>query len=252
MQQNQEKFVINIDAERLICVLHKNNKDDGANTCVVCCHGMLASKDGPKYIKLGEVLSDQNIDMVRFDFRGCGESDGRLQHSNITKRLEDLEAVLDFFIDEYGFKKFGLFGSSMGAFISYVKASIDKDNHIKSMVSLASPFSMIELFEKHKVDDSHFEVDGIIFGEEFLTDMNNHGSLSQEILGKVKCPVYLFHGDNDRLVPVEHAHNIFRYLNTKKEIKIINGGDHIFSRQNHIKDIIKITSAWFCKYLTGD
>jgi pimeloyl-ACP methyl ester carboxylesterase len=200
-----------------------------------------------KYITLGEMLSSRGLPVFRFDFRGCGESSGRLINSHVTNRMKDLEAVIDFLSNDFKFENFGLFGSSMGAFISYTKAS--NDPRIKVLTSLASPYSMLELFERHKIDDEHFEVDGVVFGSEFVSDMKKNGTLSSDILRRIKCPVYMFHGDIDGLVPLEHAYKIHDHLKTEKYLKIINGGDHIFSDPFHLGRVLKISTDWIEKQL---
>jgi pimeloyl-ACP methyl ester carboxylesterase len=243
----QKPLKIDIDGEKLVGVIHDNQSNAESYSCVISCHGLLANKDSMKYITLGEMLSYHGLPVFRFDFRGCGESSGKLQDSHVTSRMKDLESVIDFLSSKFNFKYFGLFGSSMGAFISYMKASTDP--RIKVLTSLASPYSMLDLFEKHKIDDEHFEVDGVVFGKEFVLDMKNNGSLSPDILNRIKCPVYMFHGDFDGLVPVDHAYKIYDNLKTEKNLKIINGGDHIFSNPFHLGRILKISTEWMQKYL---
>jgi pimeloyl-ACP methyl ester carboxylesterase len=246
---NQKHLKIELASEELVGVFHKNIGEGKPSSCVISCHGLLANKDSMKYITLGEMLSKRGLPVFRFDFRGCGESSGRLRDSHVTNRMKDLDTVIDFLTSKYNFKTFGLFGSSMGAFISYMKAS--NDPRIKVMISLASPYSMFDLFEKHKVDDEHFEVDGVIFGSEFVSDLKSNGTLSSDILNRIECPVYMFHGDYDWLVPVDHAHKIYKYLKTEKNLKIIEGGDHIFSNPFHLGRILKISTEWIQQYLNS-
>jgi pimeloyl-ACP methyl ester carboxylesterase len=242
------QFELELQGEHIVGVLH----DVSATTrkCIISCHGLLASKDSNKYITLGRTLSSQGIPVARFDFRGCGESTGQLSESHVTNRLKDLDLVIEYLKKEHNYSNFGLFGSSMGGFISFLKAS--SYPQIKVMVSLSSPYSMNELFETHKIDESHFEIDSIIFGEKFVNDMLKNGSLNTEILTNIRCPVHIFQGDSDGLVPVEHAKKIYNGLSSVKEIKIIPGGDHVFSQQSHLNEIITISSEWFRKYITGN
>lgn len=240
-----EKIEVKVGQERIIGIYHPGN--EGQNVCVITCHGLLASKDGPKYHLLARELNTHGYSCVRFDFRGCGESEGNLKKSHITNRLEDLEAVVDYVIQELGYKRIGLFGSSMGGYVSFLKAS--SDQRIKALVSLASPFSMAELFNARSLDDESYEVDGIAFGGEFLSDVRANGTLKKNALGDLKCPTLIFHGTLDLLVPVEHARRLFESLNTEKMLEIIPGGDHIFSNPLHLTQIISASSEWFQKYL---
>ena len=44
--------------------------------CVVACHGLGASKDSDKYLRLGEECVRVGWALARFDFRCSGESEG--------------------------------------------------------------------------------------------------------------------------------------------------------------------------------
>ena len=243
-----EKVFIDVEGEKIVGVLHKG--DDNLDACVISCHGLLASKDSVKYITLAEKLNKIGISSFRFDFRGCGESDGKLIDSHISNRTKDLKAVIEYVTDELGFKSLGLFGSSMGGFVSFIQASID--SRIKAFVSLSSPYSMAELFEAHGFNNDYYVIDGVVFGSEFIKDIKRNGDLTPEILGKIQCPVYIFHGSFDFLVPTEHANRLFENITAEKKLKIINGGDHIFSHPYHLVEIIETSKKWYEKYLLGD
>ena len=55
---------------------------------MIASHGLLASKDSEKYIALGERLSKEGIAMLRFDFRGIGESEGRIEDDTVSRRID--------------------------------------------------------------------------------------------------------------------------------------------------------------------
>ena len=257
-----ERIEIKVGQEKIIGVLHQvddTDLDTGAIAsinlsagacackCVISCHGLLASKDSIKYIMLAEELNKLGISSLRFDFRGCGESDGRLTDSHISNRSEDLNAVVEHAINELGFSDLGLFGSSMGGYLSFLEAS--HDTQVKALVSLSSPYSMVELFNARGIERSRYEIDGVVFDGKFISDVRTHGVLGDEILNNIKCPVLIIHGDIDWLVPANHARRLFAAINTEKKLVIVRGGDHIFSFPNHLTQVIKMSLDWFGKYL---
>jgi pimeloyl-ACP methyl ester carboxylesterase len=241
-----KRFSVTIDEQKIIGILEKPETGSVQNACVISCHGLLASKDSPKYFYLAKELNKNGISSIRFDFRGCGESDGSIGMSHISNRIVDLDAILDYAINELGFKRFGLFGSSMGGFVSLLKAS--SEERIKIVVSLASPFAMSELFFAD-LNDEMYEIDGVVFGSEFLDDIKNQGTLDPELLQKITCPVRIFHGNADGLVPANHAQRIFDNITSEKKLTIIPGGDHIFSFPSHIFEIIRDSTEWYNRYL---
>jgi pimeloyl-ACP methyl ester carboxylesterase len=242
-----EKVFIDSEGEQIVGVFHEGDED--LDACVISCHGLLATKDSVKYITLAEKLNKIGIPSFRFDFRGCGESEGKLINSHITNRTKDLKGVIEYVSHELGYKKLGLFGSSMGGFISFIQASTD--TKIKAFVSLSSPYSMAELFEAHGFNNDYYEIDGVVFGSEFIKDVKTNGDLTPEILCKIKCPVHIFHGSFDLLVPTEHAKRLFEGIKAEKKLKIINGGDHMFSHPYHLVEIIETSKKWYSKYLLG-
>src|SRR4030042_4425793 len=79
---------------RISGVLHLPEKKDPP--CVIASHGLLSSKDSEKYIALGEQISKEGLAMLRFDFRGIGESEGSEEDNTISKKIADLSAAIDF------------------------------------------------------------------------------------------------------------------------------------------------------------
>jgi len=47
------------------------------------------------------------------------------------------------------------------------------------------------------------------------------------IVGKVRCPVVIVHGEKDELVDPANAHEIVRLAQGKTELKLVPGGDHM-------------------------
>jgi pimeloyl-ACP methyl ester carboxylesterase len=244
-----DRIELSLNGEKIIGVYSKGKKY--ADTCVISCHGLLASKDSIKYLILEEELTRFGISSIRFDFRGCGESDGILGNSHISNRLDDLNAMVNYAIEQCKVKKIGLFGSSLGGYVAILQACSNNNLKIKALVTLAAPFSMSELFYTNNLSVEFYEVDGILFGREFLRDVKKNGTLKQDILQQITCPTLIFHGDYDGLVPEEHAHRLFYNLKSEKKLEIIHGGDHMFSNPFLLREIIDGSVEWFKNYLLG-
>lgn len=213
---------------------------DGKNPpCVIASHGLLSSKDSEKYIKLGEMISCQGIALLRFDFRGIGQSEGSEKDNTISKKLIDLESAIDFIRSYPGLsKKIGLVGSSLGGFLSLIQAS--KDHEISAIVTWATPLRMEDLRFKKQNQDYPLPPD------DFFEDLPRHKLLL--VLHKISnCLV--IHGEKDELVPVEQSLEIFHHLSLPKEVHIIGGADHRLTAPDHREVAIRLTVEWFKKYL---
>jgi len=240
-----QKTTVAVDSQKIACVFHQADNDSDA--CIISCHGLLATKDSPKYIFLAEELNRRGLSSIRFDFRGCGESDGRIENSHVTNRLRDLEVVMDYVKDDLGFDKVGLFGSSMGGFISILKAT--SSSMVKVLVTLSAPYSMTDILDLHFSNSEMFEIDNIVLGTNFIKDLKSRGNLTPKLLKQIHSPTLIFHGNLDGVVPIDHAQRLYRELEIDKRIEIIPGGDHVFSNPFQLHWVIQTSADWFEKYL---
>jgi dipeptidyl aminopeptidase/acylaminoacyl peptidase len=232
-----EKVSFENEGKRISGILHLPGTKNPP--CVIASHGLLSSKNSEKYIALGEGISKEGMAMLRFDFRGIGESEGGAQDNTISKKIVDLSSAVDFVRSYPGLEdRIGLVGSSLGGFLSLIKASTDKE--IKAIVIWATPLRMGNLKSKERNEDTPLPP------EAFFEDLPKHRLLP--LLPEVSnCLV--IHGEKDELVPVDQALEIFGNLNVPKEIHIIGGADHRLTDPLHRHRAIELTVDWFKKYL---
>src|SRR5512139_259983 len=188
-----EKVSFMSDGMKISGILHLPEKENPP--CVITSHGLLSSKDSDKYIALGEQISREGMAMLRFDFRGIGESEGSEEDNTISKKVIDLGAAIDF-IRSYPIlgNQIGLLGSSLGGFLSLMKASMDKE--IRAVVIWATPLHMDDLGSKKQEEDYPLPP------EAFFEDLPRHRLLP--LLPRVSnCLV--IHGEKDELVSMEQA-----------------------------------------------
>ena len=208
--------------------------------CVVASHGLLSSKDSDKFVALGERMVREGMALLRFDFRGCGESEGKIEENTVSGRVADLVAAVDFVRSYPGLgNRIGLLGSSLGGYVSLIKAAMDKE--IGTTVIWATPFHLDDLGSKKGQE-------GIPnLEDEFFIDLPKHRLLP--LLPKVSnCLV--IHGEEDELVPVDQAWEIFHRLGAPKEIHVIGGADHRLTDSDHRQRATDLSVEWFKKHLS--
>ncbi|MGA2316932.1 MAG: alpha/beta fold hydrolase [Thermodesulfobacteriota bacterium] len=232
-----EKVYFKSEGKRISGILHLPEKINPS--CVIASHGLLSSKDSEKYIALGEQISREGISMLRFDFRGIGESEGGEEDNTVSKKIADLSAAIDFIRSYPGLEnRIGLIGSSLGGFLSLIKASEDKE--IRTIVIWATPLHLDDLGTKKQEEDYPLPP------EAFFEDLPKHRLVP--LLHKVSnCLV--IHGEEDELVPLDQALGIFYNLSVPKEIHVIGGADHRLTDPAHRQRAIELSVDWFKKYL---
>jgi len=205
-----------------------------ASTCVITCHGLYSSKDSEKYVNIARRFCGEGFAVLRFDFRGCGESGGLFEDTSITGRTKDLEDALDF-VQEQGCESVGVMGSSLGGTVAVLTAA--KDRKIRALVTWATPCRLDELFQGE-----------VIKGLEKLRQDVSRYNVAKTV-NNIHCPILIIHGSLDKQVPLSHAEVLYENANEPKNIKIIEDADHRLTNPSHRRRAVELTLDWFKKYL---
>lgn len=231
------KVTFKSEGQKISGVLHLPARE--SPPCVIASHGLLSSKNSEKYITLGDRMAEEGIALLRFDFRGIGESEGGEEDNTISRKLADLRSAIEFIQSSPGLgKEIGLLGSSLGGFLSLIAASMD--DKLRAIVTWATPFQMDDLGSKERQKDDPLPP------KAFFEDLPKHRLLPL-LQGVSRCLV--IHGDKDELVQVEQAMRIFHHLNLPKEMHLIGGADHRLTEPAHRQRAIELSVEWFRKYL---
>ncbi len=216
---------------------HPANESKG---CIITSHGLLSSKDSDKFIELGERFAEEGFTVLRFDFGGCGESEGALADTTVTGRKEDLLAAIDFIKarPSGGPQPIGLLGSSMGGYVSLLVAACREE--IRAVAAWATPFSFNELRDAITASS-----DGII-RERFFDDAQQYSAAA--FVPGVKN-LLIIHGDRDELVPLHHAERIYNSAHEPRRLEIINGGDHSIIDPRLREKAVLLSLGWFKKWV---
>jgi uncharacterized protein len=232
-----EKVTFLSEGKKIPGILHLPGEE--RPPCVIASHGLLSSKESEKYVALGERLSSEGMAMLRFDFRACGESEGDEEDNTVSGKLADLSAAIDFMRSYPGMgRRMGLVGSSLGGYVSLLKASMDQK--IRAAVVWSTPFHLEGLRSNPGTEGYPLP------GEAFFNDLPKHRLLP--FLSKVSN-VLVIHGEKDELVPVDQAWEVFQGLGAPKEIHLIEGADHRLTESAHRQRAMDLTVEWFKRYL---
>lgn len=199
---------------------------------VVGCHGLLSDRRSPKQVALAQACRQRGLAYFRLDHRGCGESQGRLEtDTSLANRVSDvLHAIRHLFRRADIERRLGLFGSSMGGAVCIRAAS---SSGAAAIVTCAAPVRSRPLKQAFKPADPHARMASLLKNEfDLAGDLPN----ARNIL--------IFHGDADDVVPVTHAHEIFRAASDPKRLIIQENGDHIMSEPRHQQEFIRTATLW--------
>jgi uncharacterized protein len=231
-----ERHTIALPTAKLSLALHLPDRDRRV-PCVVACHGLHASKDGDKYLLLGEALPAVGLALARFDFRGCGESSGREDETTIATRIEDVEAVLALLEGHPRLDgRFGLLGSSLGGFVALFVAARRRGMPV---VTWNAPASLTELANDDLEEGRNL---GIPFALEF---MKGHYALAPSGVPRHLC----IHADADDVVDLAHGAQLHDQAVDPCDLLIIAGGDHRLTDPAHRARAVEARRDWVRRFL---
>lgn len=152
-------------------------------------------------------FTSKGYDFYIIDYRGYGKSEGEVDEQNFYR---DARMVYDRLRETYSADEIVIFGRSLG---SGVAAQLASQVPSKALV-LETPYKSIR-------DVIRVKYPFIFLPFSLPQRFPNH-----EHLPKVKCPIYIFQGTSDKIVPYESAIKLKPLLKPNDEFIVFEGGGH--------------------------
>ncbi len=201
----------------------------------VCLNALHFTNENPKGVMLyfhgnrgslrrwGEIVlffAKKQYDVIVMDYRGYGKSSGEITEKNLYK---DAQLFYEYVLKQYPEDKITVYGRSIGTGIAVKVASENQ------------PYNLI-------LETPYYNIKDIV--ESWLPHFPTNALLRYKIpsgsfIQNVTCPVTVFHGTEDGVVPYKTGERLFKSIPIKnKKMITIHGGSH--------NDLIK-----FERYLTA-
>ncbi len=233
---------------------------DSPVTAVLMLHGFGSQKDevGNMYQRLAAALGEQGIASLRIDFRGWGESSGKMEESSVQTQVDDAATAYSYlknlsFVDS---ARIGVVGFSLGGGIAVVSAAQQPDRYT-SMVT----WSSVGDFKPDFLDLGQENFDraakeGVVtidlgwrevtLGHGFFTSLERYNL--QEEIKKYPGAFLAIAGSEDFSAAYTDSY-VAGAVGLKKEAFILEGADHIFGvlgeDQSTAEQVLQKTVAWF-------
>ncbi|OGK18001.1 hypothetical protein A3G67_04535 [Candidatus Roizmanbacteria bacterium RIFCSPLOWO2_12_FULL_40_12] len=237
--------------------------DGQTNKAIVLAHGITVDKEEEGiFTEFSPLLVQNGFAVLRFDFRGHGESEGKSVDMSIKGVLEDLGAALSE-VEAKGYNSVGLVGASFGGATAALYAS-SNEGQLKCLClwnpSLNYDHTFLNpitswLKDKKERIKKDFEEKGwstigshnFAIGKHLYDEME--GIFPYEALKKIDIPTLIVHGTNDDYVPFSDSEEYVKNLKNG-ELVTVENGEHGFQENKEHGQIAKqATINFFKKYL---
>lgn len=239
-------------------------KPGGRRPSIIMMHGFGANKNGgPEWVC--EQFESWGYVALRFDYRGCGESEGEGGRVIAMEEVSDARNAITYMASrpDVDGGQIALCGSSLGAGVAVYAAGIDQrvgavilengvgngERVIRSMHTPESWSAFLNLMEegiRHREQTGtskvihRFEI--FEMPKELQINLTSNESLMhftaetavsffmfrpEEMIGKISPrPVLILHSARDRVCDYEEAFSLARHAKPPFELHLLDGADH--------------------------
>jgi len=192
----------------MLCGWWLEGGDD--NPIIVVVHGSGDNRAHPAERMLGiaKDLVSYGYNVLMFDMRGHGESEGKHISAGYYERNDVLGAID--YIRQSGIEsKIGILGFSMGAATSLMAAAESEEiNAVVADCAYADIVSIIESEFANRSNLPKFFMPIILSMTRNIYDIDFTAIKPEEAVKEISVPVFIIHGGQDEMIPVQHAYRL--------------------------------------------
>jgi pimeloyl-ACP methyl ester carboxylesterase len=220
---------------------------EGRGPALVFLPGYASDMAGTKALALDAWAAREGRAMLRFDYSGCGESEGAFEDGTLALWRDDALALIDSLTEG----PLVLVGSSMGGWIGLLAAEA-RPERVAAFVGIAAApdftdwgFSQEEkmrLLNEGRLERPSEYGPPLVTTRTFWQSGEALRMLHREIA--VDCPVRLLHGQRDPDVPWHHStHLAGRLRSADVQTILVKDGDHRLSRPQDLALLVAAVAS---------
>lgn len=239
-----KKFSITLPERDIPCKVFLPEGDP--ELVVLGVHGFAGDKDSSVLKRLAQALCENRGALVCFDFPAHGESRAEDSQLRVETCMEDFLAAADYVRGTFPGKRYGVFATSFGGYITLQCAEKIPDFQL---VLRAPAVTMAETFISTIIPcgkEEFLEQGGAWCG--FERKMFVSRAYYQDLLDNPPriphVPLLILHGTADDVIPFEAVRAI---AESNPNVKLVpfEGADHRFKRKGEIERIVEAAMGWY-------
>lgn len=257
----QEPFVFDNQGQRLFGTVHVPERPcTSPFPALVMLHGFTGNRIEPHqlFVKAARRFASEGILVLRFDFRGCGESEGDFRDLTVEGEVSDVLRALELVRERADVRadRVGLLGMSLGGSIAACVAGAP-ESAPRCLVLWAAVADLPRAFHSQtagKIAEDHgtgrvYDHFGNALSWSLLDELCRFRPV--ERLGGWAGPSLIIHGDSDARVPPDDALLYEEGLSGRgrTELHLIRGAGHTFAGLAWQREVVDLTTAFLRKEL---
>ncbi len=220
----------------------------GRGPTIVFLPGYMSDMEGGKATALDAWADSQERAMLRFDYAGCGASNGDFEAQPLARWRDDVLAMIDRVVEG----PIVLVGSSMGGWLMLL-AALARPDRVTGLVGIAAApdFTAWGFTEAQKltilrdgrlVEPSPYGDTPYVTSRAFWESGEALRLMHDDLA--IDCPVRLLHGQHDEDVPWTWSIEIARRVRSADvQTVLVKDGDHRLSRESDLALLIGTVQA---------
>ena len=262
----EERVTFPSDGLRLSGIVHTlDGRGGGPRPAFLVLHGFGSNKDSGGSRAMATTLEDFGYLALRFDFRGCGESEGPRGRTICLEQVEDTKHALSFMATrpDVDPDRIAVIGSSFGAAVAIYAAGVD--SRVAACISCGGWGDGVKKFRKqHESPEAwkrftdmmaegrrrkergepelvvpRFDIvpippglrgnlsQGSIMEFPFAVVESMYTFMANDVVGKIAPrPLLLLHPARDSVTPTEQSIDLFAHAGQPTDLHLIAEVDH--------------------------
>ena len=210
--------------------------------------GYASDMEGSKALTLDGFAAREGLALLRFDYSGCGSSEGEFARGTLLRWLEEALAV----VDSITRGPLIALGSSMGGWLA-LHLALQRPDRVRGLIGIAAApdftdwgytseqKELIERRGKLEIPNPYGPEPAVTY-REFWRSGTELRLLDTPI--GLRVPVRLIHGDEDREVPVAIALKLLQQLRSADvQLTLVKGGGHRLSEPHELQLLVRTVRA---------
>lgn len=213
---------------------------------VVFCSGFRSDMEGSKAVALAGWCAAHEIDFLRFDYFGHGQSEGDFLDGTMSLWRQDVFGLLDALTTGPQI----LVGSSFGGWLSLMAAA-EMPETVSGLVLVAPAVDMTERLmwarfspearqqlenEGIFYDPSDYDAQGYPITKALIEDGRQYLMLDKPSAIPIDVPVRILHGQEDHAVPWQLSLELAEKISGQDvELHFVKNGDHSLSAPDNLE-----------------